>query len=441
MPYDDYDQQEDNKKYPPAKALTETETAALVSQFHTWTEQQIGRIYRDAGGWCGADDLAKFLYICEKRNLDPLLGEIHAEFRWDRRNQRFNLAPISHIDGIRKVADTTKQYDGQDDPVFAHDAKGELVSCTVHVFRKDCTHPFGAICFLKEYRGPGLWNSKPHVMLAKVTEMAALRKAFPAALAGVYIPEEFDRSDDEPAAAPPVEDFAVGQKHTATATPPPPAKEEALQPPKPPLGGVPGGASPPPPTHVPSELDGSTSKRMADIKNILQKAGKLDAPNTTKALHMFLRDFFGVSTLPKDAASYQAPLAALEAMTPTDIEALAKDPLAASKRARQPLEEAFDHWHWTIELCALAKNFIRAKAMSYPYFVTWMNETGASKLTSEDDVGSFLSLALVTPKAYMILQLDRAGKSVGELIKALGGIDHFKSLTPDEAAAHIGAAL
>lgn len=433
MPYDDDYNQDETRKYPPAKALTEAETTALRSQFSGWNEQQIGRIYRDTGGWCGADDLAKFLYICEKRNLDPLLGEIHAEFRFDRKTQRFNMAPIAHIDGIRKVADTTKQYDGQEDPVFTTDAKGMLISCTVRIYRKDCAHPFGATCFLTEYKGPGLWNSKPHVMLAKVAEMAALRKAFPAALAGVYIPEEFDRSEDEPAAAPPVEDFAVGQKTTATAPPPPPAKKEA--PPAP---------EAPPPTQtvtMPSELELKTSKDMADIRRAIQEVGKLDAPSTTKALNIFLRNCLGVNTLPKDPESYQAPLAALKAMTPADIQVLVKDPTMAGRKARLPLEEAFDSWKWSTELCDLAKNFIRAKAMNYPDFVTWINVTGASKLTSDDDIASFLSLALVTPKAYMMLQVNRAGKSVGELIAALGGLDHFKSLTPEEAAAHIEAAM
>ena len=65
-------------------------------------------------------------------------------------------------------------------------------------------------------------------------------------------------------------------------------------------------------------------------------------------------------------------------------------------------------------------------------------ETGAAKLSS-DDAAAFLSLALVTSKAYMILTVDRNGKSVTDLIAALGGVDHFKGMDPLEAAKHIGS--
>ena len=440
---DDDDDSSSRQPYPPAKALTPAELEGLLSQF-PWTDQQLGRIYRDAGGWCGADDLAKFLYICEKRNLDPLLGEVHADFRWSNKIQRFNLVPIVHIDGIRKLADLTKQYDGQEDPVFTTDSKGQLIACTVRVYRKDCAHPFGATCFLLEYAKGLMWRKMPHVMLAKVTEMAALRKAFPAALGGVYIPEELDRNDDDSPAGngtpPAAEEFKVGQKTNGAPkqeVPPP----SPLPPPQPPLGGVPGGGAPPPPTQtmtMPSELEVKTSKRMSNIRSIVQEAGKLDAPATTKAVNAFMRGFLGVTTLPKDPESYQAPLAALEAMTAADIGELAKDPAKAAAIAREPLEQHFDTWKWSVELCGLAKGFIRVKAMSHPQFIEFATETGAAKLSS-DDAAAFLSLALVTSKAYMILTVDRNGKSVTDLIAALGGVDHFKGMDPLEAAKHIGS--
>jgi len=421
----------EERKLPPAKPLTDEETAKLIEEFPRWDLTKILIIYRDTGGWCGFEDFYKFLYVCDKKNLDPFMNEVHGETRWSSEKGRHTLIPITHIDGARKVADSTQQYDGQDDPVFENNAKGELVSATVRVYRKDCAHPFGSTCFLNEFRGGGLWSSKPHVMLAKVAEMLSFRKGFPAALGGIYIEEEFDRND-MPAAAPPVEDFAVGQK---TAETPPPAKAEA----PPAKRETPPAPLPTQTVTMPSELETTTNKRMADIRHIIREVGKFDAPTTEKVLSMFLRNFFGVTTLPKDPESYQAPLAVLEALTPAGVEELIKDPTAAGKKAREPLEKAFDTWKWTVESCAIAKDFIRAKAMTYADFITWINMTGADKLSSED-VSAFLLLATCTSKAYMLLQLPNI-KAITEavtcLIDQFGGFAGLKAAKPDDVAAAI----
>jgi hypothetical protein len=242
---------------------------------------------------------------------------------------------------------------------------------------------------------------------------------------------ELDSVEQTPAAPPPVEDFAVGHKPAATpsvASAPPPAKRET--PPAP---------LPTQTVTMPSELETTTNKRMSDIRHIIREVGKFDAPTTEKVLSMFLRNFFGVTTLPKDPESYQAPLAVLEALTPAGVEELIKDPTAAGKKAREPLEKAFDTWKWTVESCAIAKDFIRAKAMTYADFITWINMTGADKLSSED-VSAFLLLATCTSKAYMLLQLPNI-KAITEavtcLIDQFGGFAGLKAAKPDDVAAAI----
>jgi hypothetical protein len=126
----------EERKLPPAKPLTDEETAKLIEEFPRWDLTKILIIYRDTGGWCGFEDFYKFLYVCDKKNLDPFMNEVHGETRWSSEKGRHTLIPITHIDGARKVADSTQQYDGQDDPVFENNAKGELVSATVRVYRK-----------------------------------------------------------------------------------------------------------------------------------------------------------------------------------------------------------------------------------------------------------------------------------------------------------------
>lgn len=444
MAYDDDFNQTDDRKQPlpAAKPLTEAEAASLAEQFFVqgedgkkknWTPQQINRIYRDMGGWCGADDLAKFLYICGKRNLDPLLGEVHAEFRWNRKSSMYSLAPIIHIDGARKLADVTTTYDGQDAPVFEVDSKGNLLSAMVRVYRKDCAHPFEATCFLAEFTtNYGNWKKMPHVMLAKCAEMAALRKAFPAALAGVYIREEFDRTDgdDTPAdttTTTTTEQFTVGRKANGVPAPPP---VEAPAP-------APQAAPPPAPDPIDANsLQGKTTKRLTEVRANIQIAGRVDGNAAKTAVNAFMRAFLGVTSLPKDPESYQAPLDALGRLQVDQIPDLILNPAKIAKAAREPLEQAFDSWKWTIA-CTLAKGFIRSKAMTDQEFIEWSEMTGASALNSPD-AASFLALALVTNKAYMILNLDRQGQSVADLVARLD-IKIIQNMKPEEVAAAIEA--
>ena len=59
--------------------------------------------------------------------------------------------------------------------------------------------PFGATAYVDDYTTRKLlWASMPRVMVAKVAESAALRKAFPAQLAGVYEASELDQADANP---------------------------------------------------------------------------------------------------------------------------------------------------------------------------------------------------------------------------------------------------
>jgi hypothetical protein len=59
------------------------------------------------------------------------------------------------------------------------------------VYRKDRKYPMEAEAMMADYdSGVGLWKFKPRIMITKVAESIALRKAFSQQLGGLYTQEE-----------------------------------------------------------------------------------------------------------------------------------------------------------------------------------------------------------------------------------------------------------
>ena len=135
------------------------------------------------------------------RGLNPLLGHLHPILYGNA------LSVQTGIDGFRHIAHDTGECAGQDAPVFEHDADGKLVSCTVTVYR---WHPlakervaYASTCYLKEYAqsSNSSWRKMEHVMLAKCTEAASLRKAFSEKLSKIYTDDEMGQAENDAPAA------------------------------------------------------------------------------------------------------------------------------------------------------------------------------------------------------------------------------------------------
>ncbi len=193
-------------------------------------------------------EFAVLLEQARLKRLNPLLGQIHFVKRttWSKELGYHEVwATQTSIDGFRSIADETGLYDGQDEPEFTYEAivnqkNGEvlgkrLVSAKVRVYRKDIQRAFPAICIMDEFVQKTkngdvtkMWAEKPHVMLAKCAEAAALRKAFPQQLGDLYTKEEIVQAEDTPNAGAQIAG-AMAPKPAALAAPAPPPIDQALQ--------------------------------------------------------------------------------------------------------------------------------------------------------------------------------------------------------------------
>lgn len=150
-------------------------------------------------------DVEMFIRRCERSRIDPMTGQIwlRPEGKEDARGKdgKFPKAlTITGIQGFLDVADRSGVYDNED-PFLWCGQDGEWVdvwledahpyAAKVSVWRKDRTRPNIAIVKWKAVsKGSWAWNSMPDHMLAKCAHAAALRRAFPSQLTGIYETDE-----------------------------------------------------------------------------------------------------------------------------------------------------------------------------------------------------------------------------------------------------------
>jgi phage recombination protein Bet len=135
------------------------------------------------------NELSLFLYQCQRTGLDPLTRQIYCIHRGGK------MIVQTSIDGFRVIAERSGSYAGQDEPEFYYGPDKKLFYCKVRVFK------FGpgnvryqaavGVAYWSEYvQTSPTWVKMPHVMLSKVAEALALRKAFPQDLSGLYTDDE-----------------------------------------------------------------------------------------------------------------------------------------------------------------------------------------------------------------------------------------------------------
>lgn len=136
------------------------------------------------------DEFEVFMQACSRTGLSPQMRQIHFM------KYGTTMSIMAGIDGLRLIAERTGKYMPGREPTYTYTKNGELFSSTAYVKKRasDGTwHECAATALFTEYKGSNVWNSKPHVMLAKCAEAQALRRAFPADMSGIYSEDEMDQ--------------------------------------------------------------------------------------------------------------------------------------------------------------------------------------------------------------------------------------------------------
>ena len=187
-----------------------------VSSIPVITDEQWGLVKRtlmDSDKVQFSDDEFKlFVNQAKRTGLDPFTRQIYATKTGGK------MTVQATIDGLRLIAQRSGEYQGQTRPIWFDDEgkeyrvwpkkKGHPYACEVGVYKEGFKEPLYGMAIFDEYVAKSkdfktqemkigfMWQKMPALMIAKVAEALALRKAFPNDLSGLYSSEEIPAEED-----------------------------------------------------------------------------------------------------------------------------------------------------------------------------------------------------------------------------------------------------
>lgn len=183
-----------------------------------FSQEEIDLIARTTMQGASHDDVLTFVTTCERTGLDPFTRQIMPSSRRNRQQDgsfRTTWTWLVTIDGLRKIAVDSGQYEGQEGPFWCGpdgiwkeiwtDTKNPPFASKVLVHRKGFRLGLSGIAKYESYvqktkdgKPNQVWSNLGDHMTAKCAEALALRKAFPNEMAGLYTDEEMEQADQQP---------------------------------------------------------------------------------------------------------------------------------------------------------------------------------------------------------------------------------------------------
>lgn len=157
-------------------------------------------------------ELQMFMYVCQRRRLDPFAKQVYPVKRYDSTLKRYTTAYQTGIDGFRVIAQRTGKYRGQVGPFWCGKDgvwkdvwldKEPPAAAKVGVKHADYDEVLWGVATWDSYvqvtqdgKVNSMWQKMCDNQLAKCAESLAFRKAFPEDLGGLHTDEEMGQADN-----------------------------------------------------------------------------------------------------------------------------------------------------------------------------------------------------------------------------------------------------
>jgi len=184
------------------RAIAVVQNGGLAApEMWQWNREQLDLMKATVAVGLTDNEFDLFVHVARHRRLDPFAKQIYAIRRGGK------LTFQTSIDGFRLIAQRSMEYAGQDGPYWCGvDGvwrevwfdKTPPAAAKVGVLRTGFRDYVYAVARWTNYASvntQNVWATMPDLMLAKVAEALALRRAFPEELSGLYTSDEMDQAD------------------------------------------------------------------------------------------------------------------------------------------------------------------------------------------------------------------------------------------------------